>query len=264
MARGEAHAQTAGAAQPPSAAPAAAASPANAQSTNAAPPAPRRIEQLPETTEGFPEVSSHEIKPESNPFTSRDLRMLAYAWAGMAVRVLIVLGGLFSAYQYMEAKEEKRVERTLQLVELWERAEYQGAQQAVARRLDALNERYAGLLGANPSPAERQVYLDQIGIEAMTADGGTMPLPEFRAEFGRVLYFLNRMAFCVEGKLCSRSMVDGYFGDYARSFWDYFSGHVALERKGGATSYAAPLEAFLKTVQPAAPAGSSAGPSTGR
>lgn len=91
------------------------------------PPAARRIEQLPETTEGFPEVSSHEIKPESNPFTSRDLRMLAYAWAGMAVRVLIVLGGLFSAYQYMEAKEEKRVERTLQLVELWERTEYQQA-----------------------------------------------------------------------------------------------------------------------------------------
>jgi hypothetical protein len=218
----------------------------------AKPPAPRKIEQLPETTEAFPDVSSHEIKPENNPFTSRDLRMLAYAWAGMAVRVLIVLGGAFTAYQYLDAKEEKRVERTLQLVELWERAEYQQAQQAVAERLDALNERYAGLLGGNPTPAERKVYMEQIGIEAVSADGGTMPLPAFRTELGRVLYFLNRMAFCVEGNLCSKTMVDGYFGDYAHSFWDYFAGHVAQERKAGALSYAAPLEAYLKIGQPAA------------
>lgn len=215
-------------------------------------PVPRKIEQLPETTEAMPEVSTHEIKPENNPFTSRDLRMLAYAWAGMLVRVLIILGGVFTAYQYLDAKEEKRVERTLQLVELWERAEYQQAQHAVAERLDALNERYAGLLGANPTPAERKVYMEQIGIEAVSADGGEMPLPAFRSELGRVLYFLNRMAFCVEGNLCSKSMVDGYFGDYARSFWDYFAGHIAQERKAGALSYAAPLEAYLTTGQPAA------------
>ena len=172
-----------------------------AASVKAKPPAPRKIEQLPETTEAFPDVSTHEIKPESNPFTSRDWRMLGYAWAGMAVRVMILLGGAFTAYQYLDAKEEKRVERTLQLVELWERGEYQTAQQTVADRLDALNARYAGLLGANPTPAERRVYLEQIGIEAMKEDGGSMPLGEFRAQFNRVLYFLNRMAFCVEGKL---------------------------------------------------------------
>lgn len=208
-------------------------------------PAPRRIEQLPETTEGYPEQSVHEAKPESNPFTSRDLRMLGYAWSGFAVRILLIAGGIFTLYQYLEGKEEKRVERTLQLVELWERTEYQDAQQAVAERLDALNQRYAGVLGDNPTPGERLIYMEQIGIEAMAEEGGTMPLPEFRAAHGRVLYFLNRMAFCVEGNLCSKSMVDGYFGDYARSFWDYFSGHVALERKNGSTSYAAPLEDFV-------------------
>ncbi len=213
-------------------------------------PVPRKIEQLPETTEAMPEISSHEIKPESNPFTSRDLRMLAYAWAGMAVRILIIVGGLFSVYQYLEAKEETRVERTLQLVELWERQEYQQAQQAVSDRLDGLNERYAGLLAPNPTDADRRVYMEQIGIEAMTAEGGTMPLQEFRAAFGRVLYFLNRMAYCVEGNLCSAEMVDGYFGDYARSFWDYFRGHVARERKSGSANYAAPLEAFVRASEP--------------
>ena len=38
--------------------------------------APEAKQTLPETTEGFPWPSSHEIKKESNPFTDRDWRML--------------------------------------------------------------------------------------------------------------------------------------------------------------------------------------------
>lgn len=213
-------------------------------------PPPRRIEPLPETTEAFPETSPQEAKPESNPFTSRDWRMLGYAWTGFAVRVLLVIGGLFSAYQYLENKEEKRVERTMQLVDAWEREEYQDAQRAVSERLDALNARYASLLGASPTPSERALYLERIGIEAMTEAGGDMPITDFRAAFGRVLYFLNRIAFCVEGKLCSRTMTDGYFGDYALSFWQYFRGYVMQERAAGSASLAAPLETYVGALAP--------------
>lgn len=210
--------------------------------------APRatRIENFPETSEALPEVSTQEVKPESNPFTSRDWRMLGYAWSGFLLRLLLVVGGLFSAYQYLESKEEKRVERTLQLVDTWERAEYQQAQRAVSERLDALNAKYAGLLGARPSAAERSVYLERIGIEAMTAEGGEMPLADFRAAFERVLYFLNRVAFCVDGNLCSRKMVNGYFGDYALSFWQYFEGYARQQREAGSANLAAPLEAYAR------------------
>jgi hypothetical protein len=209
---------------------------------------PRRVDNLPEQVDSYPDVSTQEIRPESNPFTSRDWRMLSYAWIGLAVRVLLVAGALFSAYQYLENKEEKRVERTLQLVEAWERAEYQDAQRAISERLDGLNAKYAGLLGKNPSAADRSVYVEQIGLEAMTAEGGDMPPADFRAAFDRTLYFLNRVAFCVEGKLCSRAMTDGYFGDFALSFWQYFKGYIEKERKAGSASLAAPLEAYVATL----------------
>jgi hypothetical protein len=218
-------------------------------------PRPRRIEHLPETAAALPEVSPHEVKPESNPFTSQDWRMLSYAWMGLVMRVLLVAGGLFSAFQYMENKQEKRVERTMQLVDAWERDEYQDAQRAVSERLDGLNAKYASLLGANPSPNDRAVYMERIGVEAMTADGGEMKLADFRAAFGRVLYFLNRVAFCVDGNLCSRQMADGYFGDYALSFWQYFKGYVAQEREAGSANLAAPLEAYVGAF-----AGQAAGP----
>lgn len=60
---------------------------------------------LVETAEGHPWVSNQEIKKESNPFTERDPRMLMYAWFGLAVRVLVVFGGIFSVVQFLAARE---------------------------------------------------------------------------------------------------------------------------------------------------------------
>ena len=82
--------------------------------------APAAKQTLPETTEGFPWPSSHEIKKESNPFTDRDWRMLVYAWSGMAVRFAIIFTLMFSVYQFLANQEQKRVEQTMSLVELWE------------------------------------------------------------------------------------------------------------------------------------------------
>lgn len=207
--------------------------------------AERKPVKLPETVTGFPEFSPQEVKKEPNPFTDPDWRMLTYAWSGFALRVLLVLGGVFSVYQYLQAREEKRVERTLQLVEVWERPDYQTAQRALRRRLAALNEQHASLLGANPSRTEYDIYRNRIGIEAMKETGGDMPLAEFREQFDRIVYFLNRVAFCVEEGLCSRTVADAYFLDYARSVWDYFSDYAAQQRRAGSTSFARPIEAYV-------------------
>lgn len=202
--------------------------------------------KLPETVTGFPEFSPQEIKEEPNPFRDPDWRMLVYAWSGFALRILLVLGGVFSAFQYLQAREEKRVERTLQLVEVWERPDYQTAQRALRRRLTDLNERHSGLLGPNPSRTEYDIYRNRIGIEAMQEAGGDLPLVDFREQFDRVVYFLNRVSFCVEEGLCSRTVADAYFLDYARSFWSYFSDFAAQQRRAGSMNFARPIEAYVR------------------
>lgn len=211
----------------------------------AVPPAKKKA-LLPETTEGLPWPSNHEIKKEANPFTDRDWRMWLYAWSGLFVRFTIILGAIFTVYQFLATREQARVQRTLELVELWEKAEYQDAQRALKQRLSALNEKYASLLGANPSEKELSVYYDRIGLEALTENGGTMPLSDFSEQFDRIVYFLNRVSFCVEGAICSRHIADAYFRDYAASFWQYFAGYIAKQRKAGANSYARPIEEYLK------------------
>lgn len=221
------------------------------QDAGAAPPASptagagKKKVVLPETTEAFPWPSNHEIKKESNSFTDRDWRMWLYAWMGLLVRVTIVLGAIFTVYQYLSAREQNRVQRTLELVELWERSEYQDAQTALRQRLAALNQKYANLLGSNPSAKELDVYYSRIGIEAMSESGGAMPLTEFSAHFDRVVYFLNRVAFCVVGNLCAEDIADAYFRDYAASFWQYFAGYIERQRKAGAASFARPIESYV-------------------
>ena len=201
--------------------------------------------RLPETTEAMPWLSNHEVKKEANPFTEKDWRMFLYAWSGMAVRLAIVLGAIFSVVQFLEAQKQSRIQRSLEMVELWEKPEYQTAQRAVKKRIDDLNATYGAILGDQPTMNEKAVVMKKIGQEAMSADGGAMPIEDFQEEFDRIVYFLNRIAFCVEGNICSREVIDAYFGDYARSFWAYFSGYVEGQRKTVSPTYAQPIEAYI-------------------
>jgi hypothetical protein len=201
--------------------------------------------------EPMPEPSPQEIKKESNPFTDRDWRMWTYAWAGFMLRLMLVFGATFSVYQYLAARQEKRVERTMLLVERWEQPQYQEAQKTLKQRLTVANEKYASLLGQKPSEKELAVYYRKIGQEVMTPEGGVMPLPEFQAHFDRVVYFLNRVSACATANLCAPELADEYFKDYALSFWNYFAGYIQQQRNAGSANYAQPLETYLKGSVPA-------------
>ena len=190
--------------------------------------------------------STAEPKKDPNPFTDGDWRTIVDAWAGLGVRLVLILGALFSVIQYLQAREEQRVSQSMTLVELWETADYQNAQQALKARLMALNDKYSALLGSNPTAADEKVYRQRIGIEAMTAGGGDKALAEFSADFDKIVYFLNRLSFCVEGNVCSREIADAYFRDYAVSFWSYFAGYVDRQRKAGSPNFASAIENYVR------------------
>lgn len=180
-----------------------------------------------------------------NLFIGGDWRVSANAWAGFGLRLLLICGTVFSVFQYLMARQEMRVERTLQLVELWERQEYQDAQKAVKNRLAGLIEKNPNPFGADPTETQKAIYFSKIGLEALSPDGGEMPLLEFQDRFDRVVYFLNRVSFCVDGNLCDRDIADTYFQDYAKSFWRYFHGYIDKQRKEGSTTYAAAIEKYV-------------------
>jgi hypothetical protein len=203
------------------------------------------------SVEPFTEPSPQEIKKESNPFTDSDWRMWTYAWSGFLLRLMLVFGASFSIYQYLVQREEKRVERSFALIELWERPEYQDAQKALRERLGQVHDRLKGQLSATPTQAQLEFYYRKVGTEAMTAADGAAPLGDVQASFDRVLYFLNRVSSCTTTNLCSKSVSDEYFRDYAQTFWGYFSGYIRSQRRAGSTTLAESLETYLKVDAPA-------------
>jgi hypothetical protein len=205
-------------------------------------------EHVPEGASPIPGTSEW----TENLFVGGDWRVSANAWAGFGLRVLLICGTVFSVYQYLMARQELKVERTLQLVELWERPEYQDAYKAVRARIAALAERHKDLIGSNPTETERYVYMSKLGEEAFKPNAGEMPLPEFQERFDRLVYFLNRVSFCVDGRLCDRDIADTYFRDYAQSFWRYFRGYVEYQRRAGSPTYAAAIEKYVVENQVAA------------
>lgn len=194
------------------------------------------------------------LKVEPSPFTSNDLRVVLYAYIGFALRILLVFGAIFSVVQYLQQRAETRVNRTLDLVEMWDRAEYQQAQKALRERLVAANEQNQGLLGANPTESERKIYFSRLGQLLLTDAGGTMPLGEFQERFDRIVYFLNRLGSCVANNICDRDVANDYFLDYARSFWAYFSGYAAEVRANGQPNFAKPIEEYVTSEAESAPA----------
>lgn len=229
-----------------------AAEPANDAGPEEAEAAPRkkvRIYSLPD--EAYPDGTTviQDDFNDGNPFNESDWRVLLNAWVGFLLRVVLVFAAGFSVFQYLAQREETRVSETLKLVDLWEQDQYQGAQQALRNRLAELNKNYADEFPANGTDAEKAFYFRRIGDVAMTADGGSMPLPEFEEHFGRLVYFLNRVAFCVGENICSEKVSDAYFADYAVSFWRYFSGYAAKQRKGGNPNFARAIEDYVKDVE---------------
>lgn len=204
-----------------------------------------------EAISGFPDISLEAINPDppkadpGSPFQSPDWRVAMHAWLGLAVRGALAAGAVFTLVQYMQTREETRIARTLDLVEAWEKPEYQEAQRAMHDRLAALNAKYGELVSAKSTPGEIAVYQSRVGIESLTEAGGATPLPEFVRHFDRIVYFLNRLSACVNGKLCSKPVADDFFRDFAESFWGYYAGHVEAERKRGQPSYGLAIETYV-------------------
>ena len=69
--------------------------------------------------------------PKETPFNDSDWRIRIDAWAGLFVRIGLVVGAIFSVYQYLAQREEQRVAQTMRMVELWDQGDYQQGVQPI-------------------------------------------------------------------------------------------------------------------------------------
>lgn len=168
--------------------------------------------ELPEIVEPTPNAG----KPE-NAAPSRTARFNAAI--NFVVRVGFLGGLLFTGYQYIDSLRRERVERSFELVDLWESERIQGAQRTLESKLSKLQSETTKVFGAKPT-AEDLKFAEKVIGDAVFEQ--TKTDDELRNDFSTMLYFLNRVSYCATEGLCEASVVNDFFEDYAKQFWNYF------------------------------------------
>lgn len=158
---------------------------------------------------------------------------------GMAVRTVVIIGGVLTYIQYSHSVKREQIQRSFELVDLWQGEKMQSSQNALqteilklARDAKSLSESSGNSL----DPAFTQkVVADRLWDEI--AAGG-----ELSTAFFDVLFFLNRASYCATSDLCDKPVIDDFFKDYAKQFWSYFGEN--LERSRATDTH--PIKTYLE------------------
>jgi|GEM_PF-958756 len=170
--------------------------------------------------------------PRSSPPSGRLSQWFEWSnkAAGLLARLVFVGAVAITAFEYFEATQRERTERTFALVELWDSERVQSAHNAIQQARLSIERENRAVLDALGDPDDRGA------LERIVADGvvgsayGADPDIELRASLETLLYFLNRVAHCVAAELCEPEIADVFFLEYASSFWALFGEGLAHER----------------------------------
>lgn len=158
-----------------------------------------------------------------------------------ATKVLVILGGVFTAWQYLEAKQTARIERTFEYVELLSRGEAAPARQAITAELLARQEQLGPILHGTFAPAEAQVLHARLAHFLVHQSRGGRGLA---LELDTLANLFQEITICVARKLCESEVAHAFLDETARNYWSNFKPYF-LEQRTLIPTYAAGLEQFV-------------------
>ena len=171
--------------------------------------------------------------PRSSPPSGRLSQWFEWSnkAAGLLARLVFVGAVAITAFEYFEATQRERTERTFALVELWDSERVQSAHNAIQQaRLSIRTREPGGARRARRSRRSRRSGAHRRRRRRrLRLRRGTQTSSCARA-WRTLLYFLNRVAHCVAAELCEPEIADVFFLEYASSFWALFGEGLAHER----------------------------------
>ena len=145
---------------------------------------------------------------------------------GAGVRLSVILGAMFAAFQYYASVEREKTQRAFELVDLWESERMQNSQALLKEKLEAFQQEAQLMLGVDGVPKDPAFTRNLIAarlLEEARAD------KELSRAYSAIVYFLNRVSNCATSELCDDIVLRDFFFDYARQFWNYFGEALASE-----------------------------------
>lgn len=163
-------------------------------------------------------------------FSSSDWRVRLNSWLSVLVRFVLVAGFLVTGWQYWESIQRNREVRSYELVTFWETKEMQKAQFSLFKTMSTTRTEIEALVGVPNTPEEYASIQYLVSEEVFRQAYGKNLNYELRENFDKVLYFLNRISYCSQDKICDVTVMKNFFGEYIQSFLNNFGEKLQKEK----------------------------------
>ncbi|TAD75326.1 MAG: hypothetical protein EAY70_10615 [Sphingomonadales bacterium] len=169
----------------------------------------------------------------------------------------LLVGGIFAAIQYVDAKAAQRTSRTFEYIERYESGDVAEARRAINRVLRPYLEQFEdleaeGLPRKERDDVVRSIIRAEVEIQSASSakaagNPSAIESPEtVEDKIDRVVEFYDGLKVCVDEELCNERVTVNYFSpDEARIFWDNFYPYI-MDRRANYPRYGDALEAFAK------------------
>ncbi|MFD3191887.1 hypothetical protein ACFMPD_16710 [Sedimentitalea sp. HM32M-2] len=153
-------------------------------------------------------------------------------WLDLLVKVGAIFAAVFAIVQYLQAREDARIEKTLRYVSEFRDAESApgGAGKSVSETLwrnTGQIEQFEILSSSLPEDRRQDLRRDFIAKLVH----GTEENPGLRSDIIEIASFFEALAICVDNDLCDRNTAVSYFGEYATVFWQNFDVYLKEQRE---------------------------------
>ena len=167
----------------------------------------------------------------------------------------LLLGGIFAAIQYNDAKAAQRVARTFEYIERYESGDVAEARRAINRLLRPYIAQFKELESAGLPCEERDnlvrtiikadVALQSSGKQSKGNTSSAVDAPEtIEDKIDHIIEFYDGLKICVDEEICNQRVAENYFSpNEARIFWDNFYPYIS-DRRLNYRMYGAALEEF--------------------
>ncbi len=168
-------------------------------------------------------------------------------WLDLFVKSAAIIAGIFAVYQYLQARQDLRVVRSLDYVERFNDFDTSigRAHAKISRTLWLNNSQILRLreilrtLPADQAEALRSRFLRKL------LDNGGPDGEGLRGDLHTIVQFFDTLQICIRSGLCDEASAYAFFGDYVVTFWNNFSVAIAESRVLD-PNYGAGLEHVLR------------------
>lgn len=167
----------------------------------------------------------------------------------IAASLGVALAAITGAYQYVEANEDNRRERSLEIVRNWQ-------SETNIERYTAIQAFVEGKVNEPTLKAQLQVLSPDALPDAQanlgrawTAALRDSDAPEdkrIERHIDRLMLFFAQMEICIDSELCNAKVLRDYFELEVSTFWTYFKGYAELRQRASYQGYGDPVARLVE------------------